>query len=73
MSNTTTPIRTWLIRLIPLLVVCSFGAWRLEDNDTGVLGVLSYICYFGQAIVALAIIALLAVAAVRRVRRPAAG
>jgi hypothetical protein len=72
MSNTTTT-RTSLIRLVPLLVVCSFGAWRLEDKETGVLGALSYICYFGQAIVALCIVALLAIAAVRRARRPAAG
>jgi hypothetical protein len=59
--------RYWLIRLLPLDLVLFIGSGILKDNDSGVLGVLSYICWFGFGLITLAVIALLAVAGVRRV------
>jgi hypothetical protein len=64
--------RYWLIRLVPAALVLFAGSGVLKDDDSGVLGVLSYICWFGFMALTLAVIVLLAVAGVRRaLGRPA--
>ncbi len=61
--------RQTLIPLGALLVVCFIGSGVLKDQNSGVLGVLSYAAWFGFIVLAVFFVAVAAVTIVRNLRR----
>ena len=61
--------RQTLIPLGALLAVCFIGSGLLKDQNSGLLGVLSYAAWFGFIILAVFFIAVAAVTIVRNLRR----
>ncbi|HEX3561207.1 MAG TPA: hypothetical protein VHU24_00100 [Solirubrobacterales bacterium] len=61
--------RKTLIPLAALLVAFFIGSGVLKDNNSGVLGVLSYICWFGLIVLVVYFITVAVMTIVRNRRR----